>query len=152
AYFRTHKQAKQRKAFVKKQKATLARLREAAACEVPPADTTPPRFLAASASGATVTLTFDEDVVAADVAAFAVRVNGAARSIQSVTSSGKTVVLALAQPVGGDDVIALDYSGGVKDAAGNAAPPAANVVVANATPAACSFMVSTGALHGGQNE
>jgi len=40
AYFKRHKAKKQRGAFVKKQQAKLKRLRSAAACEVPPADTT----------------------------------------------------------------------------------------------------------------
>ena len=96
----------------------------------------------------TVTVAFDEDVDAG-AASFALRVNGSPRAVQSVTASGKTVVLTLPQPVGGDDLIALDYSGGVKDAAGNVAAPAANISVANATPAACSFMVGNNGLSGG---
>jgi M6 family metalloprotease-like protein len=81
-----------------------------------------------------------------DGATFAVRVNGVSRSVQSATAGGTTLVLSLAPPVGGDDVITLDYAGGVKDGAGNLAAAASNVVVANATPAACSFMVSNNGL------
>ena len=58
-----------------------------------------------------MTVAFDEDVDAG-AASFALRVNGSPRAVQSVTASGKTVVLTLPQPVGGDDLIALDYSGG----------------------------------------
>jgi M6 family metalloprotease-like protein len=147
AYFKKHKKAKQRKAFVKSQQAKLKRLQDAAACEVPPGDTTPPSLLSASADGSTVTVIFDEDVVA-DGASFTVHVNGAARTPQSVSASGKTVTLTLAQPVGGDDVVSLDYGGGVRDAAGNATAAASGVVVANATPAPCSFMVSNNGLAG----
>jgi M6 family metalloprotease-like protein len=151
AYFRKHKKAKLRKAFVRKQQAKLKRLRQAAGCEVPPPppppDTTPPSLLSATINGATVTVSFGEDVVA-DGPSFALRVNGAARTVQSAAASGKTAVLTLAQPVGGDDVVALDYAGGIKDAAGNVAVSASNVVVANATPAPCSFMVSNNGLSG----
>ena len=155
AYFKKHKKAAQRKAFVKKQQAKLKRLREAAACEVPPPsppppppDTTAPKLLSASVDASTLTVAFDENVDAG-AASFAVRVNGSPRAVQSVTVSGKTVVLTLPQPVGGDDLISLDYGGGVKDAAGNVAAPAGNVTVANATPAACSFMVGNNGLSGG---
>lgn len=41
AYFKTHRNAAQRAAFVKGQRATLARLRRAAACVVPPPASTP---------------------------------------------------------------------------------------------------------------
>ncbi len=150
AYFKKHKSPKQRKAFVKKQQVKLKRLQQAAVCEVPPPDTTPPHLLSASVDGATVTVSFDDDVVLSS-AVFTVHVNGTGQTPQAATPTGKTVVLTLAQAVGGDDVVRLDYSGGVTDAAGNPAPGATGVVVGNATPAPCSFMVSTGGLHG-QNE
>src|SRR3954471_1199688 len=134
AYFRTHKKPKLRKAFVKKQRTKLKRLREAAACDVLPSDTTPPKLLDANVNGATVTVTFDDDVSATG-ASFTVRVNGVQDAVASVASNGKIVVLSLAGAVGGDDAVSLDYAGGVEDAAGNAAAPAANVVVANATTA-----------------
>jgi M6 family metalloprotease-like protein len=155
AYFKKHKRAAQRKAFVKKQQAKLKRLRRAAACDVPPPsppppppDTTAPKLVSARVDASTVTVAFDEDVNAA-AASFAVHVNGAARAVQSMAASGKAVVLTLAQPVGGDDLVALDYGGGVKDSAGNVAAPAPNLTVANATPAACSFMVGNNGLSGG---
>ena len=147
ANFKNHKKAKQRKAFGKKQQAKLKRLQEAAACEVPPGDTTPPTLLSASADGSTVTVAFDEDLVA-DGASFTLHVSGAARTPLSVSANGKTVTLTLAQPVGGDDVVSLDYGGGVRDAAGNATAAASGVVVANATPVPCSFMVSNNGLAG----
>jgi len=151
AYFKKHRKAKLRQAFVRKQKAKLKRLQRAAACEVtpppPPPDTTPPHLRSASVNGSTLTVTFDENV-AVSAASFTVRVNGATVTPSAITASGTSVVVGLAQPVGGDDVVRLDYGGGVADAAGNGAPAAANVVVANATPAPCSFMVSNNGLSG----
>lgn len=65
AYFRTHKRAAQRRAFIKKQQATLRRLRAAAACTVastgpvPPTPVTPPPM-------STATFLFGSGVSAAD--------------------------------------------------------------------------------------
>ena len=114
----------------------------------PPADTTPPALTSAAVNGSTVTVRFSEGVSVGD-AAFTVYVNGAAQTPQGVATSSTVVVLMLAQAVGGDDVATLDYRGGVRDAAGNVAPSVLGVVVANATPAPCSFMVSNGGLPGG---
>lgn len=174
AYFKTHKKPALRKRFVKKQQAKLKARKAAAACRVvvprlptptpppplppppppppllpaePPRDTTPPQLTSAAASGSTVTVRFSEDVAVAD-AVFAVYVNGGARTPLAMTAQARTVVLSLGQAVGGADVVTLDYGGGVKDAAGNAAAPVQGVVVANATPTPCSFMVGNGGLGG----
>jgi M6 family metalloprotease-like protein len=168
AYFRKHKKAALRKKFVRKQQAKLKKLRTAASCRVPaprpsipqpgpvvtppspppaPRDTTAPRLASAAVDGSTVTVRFDEDVSAAG-ASFAVHVNGASEAPGSVSSNASVVSLALGRVVGGEDVVTLDYGGGVSDAAGNPAAPVSGVVVANATPTPCSFMVGNGGLSG----
>jgi M6 family metalloprotease-like protein len=169
AYFRTHKKAALRKKFVRKQQAKLKKLRTAAGCRVPaprpsipqppgpvvtppspppaPRDTTAPRLASAAVDGSTVTVRFDENVSAAG-AAFTVHVNGASEAPGSVTANASVVSLALGRVVGGEDVVTLDYGGGVSDAAGNPAAPVSGVVVANATPTPCSFMVGNGGLSG----
>jgi M6 family metalloprotease-like protein len=169
AYFKKHRKPVLRKKFVKKQQAKLRKLRTASGCRVPrprprspqppgrgptppsppaaPRDTTAPRLASAAANGSTVTVRFDENVSVAN-AAFTVDVNGGAEPPVSVSSNANEVALALNRVVGGDDTVTLDYGGGIIDAAGNPAAPVQGVVVANATPTPCSFMVGNGGLIG----
>jgi M6 family metalloprotease-like protein len=124
AYFKKHKKAKLRKAFVRKQKAKLKRLQLAAACQVPPpappppppppAETIPPMLTAANASGATVTLAFDEPL--GSVSDASATLNGADVGVSSAVS-GSSVILTLARPIDATSVVVV--SAKVRDVAGN---------------------------------
>ena len=171
AYFRKHKKPALRKTFVRKQQAKLKKLKTAAGCRVPPPrppspppalpvtppasppaprDTTPPRLMSAVVNGSAVSVRFDESVFSSN-ASFTVYINGAARTPLGASAGAAEVTLTLAQVVGGEDVVTLDYGGGVTDAFGNAAAPASGVVVANATPTPCNFMVGNNGLSGPGN-
>ena len=123
AYFRKHKSAKVRKAFVKKQQAKLKRLRAAAACEVPPPpDTTAPTLSSAEANGAEVTLTFDEDLTATSTpAAFTATVDGLRWRVENAAASGRTATLTLGLAVNAGEAVEVTFWGaGLQDSAGNA--------------------------------
>ena len=86
-----------------------------------------PRLVSAAADGATLTVTFDEDLDTGYVpapGAFRVTVNGARRNVVSggVSIAGASVTLTLASPVAGGDTVALRYvksgSTGLRNAAG----------------------------------
>jgi hypothetical protein len=67
AYFKTHKHAKDRALFVRRQRATLARLRKAAACVVPPGSSTTTRTTTtAPAPAPQVTFAFGPEMAASD--------------------------------------------------------------------------------------
>src|SRR6476469_8827758 len=122
AYFRKHKSAKLRKAFVKKQQAKLKRRRDAAGCEVPPpptpppppAETIPPTLTRATAAGATVTLVFDEPI--ASIADVSVTISGSAVTATS-SVSGASVTLTLGTSVDAGSEILVN--GKVRDLVGN---------------------------------
>lgn len=117
AYFRRHRSAKLRKAFVQKQQAKLKRLKDAAACEVPPppnGDTAPPTLQTASAAGTTVTLAFDEPLAA--VADLSVTVSGARVSATS-SVSGSTVTVTLGAAIDAGSEVLVDAK--ARDLAGN---------------------------------
>jgi hypothetical protein len=78
AYFRTHKGAKARQAFVKRQKATLKRLKAAAGCDVPQPPPTP-----APTPGAAATYVFGSEVTAAQQSSLREGVDLGARFIRS---------------------------------------------------------------------
>jgi M6 family metalloprotease-like protein len=123
AYFKRHKKAKQRKAFVKKQQSKLKRLREAAGCDVPPPpDTRPPALTAAAVNGATVTLTFDEDLSgSAAASAFGVTVDRLHWRVENAAVSGHDVVLTLGLAVNAGEVVEVTYTpAGLADSTGNA--------------------------------
>ena len=138
AYFRNHKSAKLRKAFVKKQQAKLKRLREAAACEVPPppppeppppgpppppAETIPPTLTSAMLTGATISLVFDEAIASAT--GVSVKVNGADAVLAGTAVTGSTVNVTLASGTGAD---LITVTAGVRDLAGNETKLVSNAV------------------------
>ena len=91
-------------------------------------DTTPPSLVSALLNGTVLTLTYSEALngSAPAASAFAVSVGGTARTVGSVTTSGKTVTLALDAGAAPYQTVTVSYtppgSGAVTaDAAGNAA-------------------------------
>ena len=107
-------------------------------------DTIVPALLtsgAATVNGATVTLTFDESLVAVNTAASAFTVTGGAtRTISGVSVSGVAVQLTVSPPIlHGETGIEVDYSApsrdALADAAGNKVASFQDQAVANETPA-----------------
>ena len=107
-------------------------------------DTIVPALLtsgAATVNGATVTLTFDESLVAVNTAASAFTVTGGAtRTISGVSVSGVAVQLTVSPPVlHGETGIEVDYSApsrdALADAAGNKVASFQDQAVTNETPA-----------------
>ncbi|WP_434082435.1 SwmB domain-containing protein [Comamonas antarctica] len=110
-------------------------------------DTTPPAFVAAatSADGATLVLTYDEVLDAANApgaGSFVVSVNGSPVAVTAVSISGSSVVLALAAPVAGGAVVTVAYAdpgagndaAAIQDVAGNDALSLAPTGVNNLVP------------------
>jgi uncharacterized repeat protein (TIGR02059 family) len=98
------------------------------------ADGTPPSLSSVTntADGTTLTLTFNEDLLASSpplANQFAVTTNGYPTSVSSLTVSGRTVVLTLASPIGENATASVTYTApafsrltsnsAVQDAAGN---------------------------------
>ena len=113
--------------------------------EVPatPAETTPPELSSASVDGATLTLTFDEQLdtgAAPDRSAFAVTVAGSGRSVDTVAVSGSAVTLTLVTAVFAGDAVTVDYTAPagesesrLQDLVGNAAASFSGQEVTNNT-------------------
>jgi uncharacterized repeat protein (TIGR02059 family) len=108
----------------------------------PPGDTTAPvlREAASSVSGALVVLEYNEPLLTTSVpnaGDFAVRVDGIARAVSTVTVIGSNVQLLLSTPVDHQDTLELDYnrdaSRAIKDLAGNMALSLADIPIVNAT-------------------
>ena len=108
-----------------------------------PAETTPPELSSASVDGATLTLTFDEQLdtgEAPDRAAFTVTVAGSGRGVDTVAVSGSMVTLTLVTAVAAGEAVTLDYTAPtgdtaskLKDLAGNAAASFSGQDVTNDT-------------------
>ena len=100
-----------------------------------------PTLTAASVNGSTLTLTFTEALDAASkpaADAFAVSVEGAARTVDAVTLSGNAVELTLASAVASGETVTVSYTAPtgseaspLKDASGNAAASFTGEAVTN---------------------
>ena len=96
-----------------------------------PAETNPPELSSASVDGATLTLTFDEELDNGNTlssALFAVNVNVASRSFFGILVGQTNVILLLSPAVAAGDAVTVDYTAPthesasrLKDLAGNAA-------------------------------
>lgn len=106
----------------------------------------PPVFQSATVNGATLVLNYGENLDAAHApatGAFAVTVNGAARTVSGVAVSGSSVTLTLATSVISTDTVTVAYTdptagndaNAVQDAAGNDAASLVTTAVTNNTPA-----------------
>ena len=117
-----------------------------------PAETTPPELSSASVDGATLTLTFDEQLDTGDApdrSAFAVTVAGSGRGVDTVAVSGSVVTLTLVTAVFAGDAVTVDYTAPTDDATarlqdlvGNAAASFSWQSVPNDTQAAAQFTAS----------
>jgi len=115
------------------------------------ADVTPPALASAGIAGAKATLTYGEPLDAASTpapSAYAVKVNGADATVNTVTVSGSVVRLSLLAPVLAGDAVTVGYTPGaapVQDLAGNDAAALVNQALTNTTPAGTAFdLVPTG--------
>ena len=106
-------------------------------------DETAPEVQSAAVDGATLTLTYDEDLdpgATPTAAAFSVNINGSSRSIDSASVSGSAVTLTLASAVESGDTVTADYTvptgesaNKLQDASGNAAESFSGQAVTNNT-------------------
>ena len=114
---------------------------------------TAPVLSTSAVNGATLTLTFDQALSAAEPAAsaFSATVAGSARTVSGVQVSGSSVILMLASAVGHGEAVTLSYappsSSPLADGTGNNVAAFGPVSVANNTPAPLPT-VSSGAVNG----
>ena len=111
-----------------------------------PAETTPPELSSASVDGATLTLTFDEQLDTGetpDKTAFGVTLAGSGRGVDTVAVSGSMVILTLVTAVSAGDTVTVAYAAPTDDATarlqdlvGNAAASFSWQSVTNDTQAA----------------
>ena len=111
-----------------------------------PRETVPPAPLAATGDGATLTLTFDEELDTnggPDKTAFAVTVAGNDRGVDTISVSGSIVTITLVTAVFAGDAVTVDYTAPtdqsaarLQDLAGNAAASFSGQDVSNNTQAA----------------
>ena len=104
-------------------------------------DTTAPALSSATVSGATLTLTYDEDLDETSTPAtdaFEVTVAGSVVTLSGVAIDGVAVTLTLATPAAHGDTVSLDYtppaSGAIQDESGNDAAALTGRPVSNNTP------------------
>ena len=109
-----------------------------------PRETTPPELSIATLDGATLTLTYDEDLdensePSSD--AFSVTVGGTGRAVDGVSVSSSSVILTLASAVTAADTVTVTYTVPtdtaalrIRDLAGNAAASFSDELVTNNTP------------------
>ena len=117
-----------------------------------PRETVPPDMSEAAVDGATLTLTFNEDLdgnSAPPTTAFTVTVNDNERGVESVDVSGSTVTLTLASAVATEDAVAVSYAvparesaERLRDAVGNAATSFTDESVTNETAPPAAFTAS----------
>ena len=106
-------------------------------------DEAAPELRSAVVDGAALTLTYDEDLnmdVTPPASAFAVNVDGASRSIDSVSALGAAVTLTLATAVEAGDMVTVDYTlptgesaNKLQDTSGNTAASFSGQAVTNST-------------------
>ena len=109
-------------------------------------DETAPELQSAAVDGATLTLTYNEDLdtgVTLPTSAFAVNVNGSSRSLISAGVGESNVLLFLSPGVESGDTVTVDYTvptaasaNKVQDASGNAAESFSSQAVTNNTASA----------------
>ncbi len=129
-----------------------------------PRETVPPELSEASVDGATLTLTFNEDLdesSAPPTTAFTVTVSGNERGVESVDVSGGAVTLTLASAVMSQDTVTVSYAvparesaDRLRDSAGNAAASFTGQSVTNDTSPTHAFTASihdAPQSHDGQN-
>ena len=119
-------------------------------------DEAAPELRSAVVDGAALTLTYDEDLnmdVTPPASAFAVNVDGASRSIDSVSALGAAVTLTLATAVEAGDMVTVDYTvptgesaNKLQDTSGNTAASFSGQAVTNST----SSGQGTGRISGGE--
>ena len=109
-----------------------------------PRETTPPEFSTATVDGATLTLTYDEDLdensePSSD--AFSVTVGGTGRAVDGVSVSGSSVILTLGSAVASGATVTVSYAAPadtaaprIQDEAGNPAASFSDQDVENNTP------------------
>ena len=109
-----------------------------------PRETTPPELSTATVDGATLTLTYDEDLdensePSSD--AFSVTVGGTGRAVDGVSVSGSSVILTLGSAVTSGATVTVSYTAPtaaaaprIQDEAGNPAAPFSDQDVENNTP------------------
>ena len=109
-----------------------------------PRETIPPELSTATVDGATMTLTYDEDLdeasgLASD--AFSVTVGGTGRAVDGVSVAGSAVTLTLASAVTPEDAVTVSYAAPadtaaarIRDLAGNATASFSDQDVENNTP------------------
>ena len=109
-----------------------------------PRETTPPELSTATVDGATLTLTYDEDLdensePSSD--AFSVTVGGTGRAVDGVAVSGSSVILTLGSAVTSEDTVTVSYTvptdaaaARIRDLAGNATASFSDQDVENNTP------------------
>ncbi len=109
-----------------------------------PRETTPPELSTATVDGATLTLTYDEDLdensePSSD--AFSVTVGGTGRAVDGVSVSGSSVILTLGSAVTAADTVTVSYTSPtdaaaprIQDEAGNPAASFSDQAVVNNTP------------------
>ncbi|WP_217593030.1 Ig-like domain-containing protein [Cohnella sp. GbtcB17] len=102
------------------------------------ADTTLPRPSSGTVSGNVVTLTFNKTLASVSSSAasqFTVKVNGAAQSVSSISSSGANVTIGLYSTISGSQSVSVSYSPGsykLTDLSGNDAAGFTDFYVQNA--------------------
>ena len=109
-----------------------------------PRETTPPELSTATVDGATLTLTYDEDLDEASEPssdAFSATVGGTGRAVDGVSVSGSSVTLTLASAVTPEDTVTVSYTvptdaaaPRIQDEAGNPAASFSDQDVENNTP------------------
>ena len=109
-----------------------------------PRETTPPELSTATVDGATLTLTYDEDLdensePSSD--AFSVTAGGTGRAVDGVSVSGSSVILTLGSAVTSEDTVTVSYAAPtdaaaprIQDDAGNPAASFSDQDVENNTP------------------
>ena len=109
-----------------------------------PRETTPPELSTATVDGATLTLTYDEDLdensePSSD--AFSVTAGGTGRAVDGVSVSGSSVILTLGSAVTSEDTVTVSYTvptdaaaARIRDLAGNATASFSDQDVENNTP------------------
>ena len=109
-----------------------------------PGETTPPELSTATVDGATLTLTYDEDLDEASEPssdAFSVTVGGTGRAVDGVSVSGSSVILTLGSAVASGATVTVSYTvptdaaaPRIQDEAGNPAASFSDQAVENNTP------------------
>ena len=117
-----------------------------------PRETTPPSPSSVSVNGATLTVTFDEELDTGetpDKSSFAVTVAGSSRGVDTVAVSGSVVTLTLVTAVFAGEVVTLDYTApsgesavGLQDVSGNASSSFSGQDATNDTQAAAPLTAS----------